>query len=296
MPTLIFTCLALLAFAANSILCRFALGASSIDPSSFTSIRLLSGALTLFIIVQLQHQKTPFPSSASESSSAPKPSTRSFTTLNICPPLMLFIYASTFSFAYMHLNTGTGALILYGAVQISMLSLSIIQGHRPHLPEWFGVSLAFAGFVYLMLPGADMPSLQGFMLMSLSGIAWGIYSILGKQSQAPLLDTQRNFLYTLPLIGILSLLFISQSHLTHQGIFLAITSGALASGVGYVLWYAALAGLSGSLAAAVQLLVPMLAALGGVLWMGESITSHFILAAAMILGGIFLISYRPQSQ
>jgi len=283
MPTLMLTSLALMAFAANSILCRFALGESSIDPASFTSIRLLSGALSLFIIVSLRRQATPT-----------KPPTAKLSSKY--PPLMLFIYASTFSFAYTSLNTGTGALILYGAVQISMLSLSIIQGHRPQISEWFGVSIAFAGFVYLMLPGADMPSLQGFVWMSLSGIAWGIYSIMGKQSQAPLRDTQRNFLYTLPLIGILSLSFISQSHLSNQGILLAISSGALASGVGYVVWYAALAGLSASLAAAVQLFVPILAALGGVLWMGESITSRFILAAMMILGGIFLISYRPKSR
>lgn len=291
MPTIILTSLALLAFAANAILCRFALGESSIDPASFTSIRLLSGAFILFIIINLQRQKTPHPSA-----SAIHASTSHSSIISMYPPLMLFTYASTFSFAYMSLNTGTGALILYGAVQISMLSLSIINGHRPHISEWLGMSLAFTGFVYLMLPGADMPSLQGFILMSLSGIAWGIYSILGKQSQSPLFDTQRNFLYALPLTLILSLSFISQSHLSSQGILLAITSGALASGVGYVLWYAALTGLSGSLAAAVQLLVPIFAALGGVLWMNESISTRFITAAIMVLGGIFLISYRPQSK
>ncbi|MDQ6952756.1 MAG: DMT family transporter [Mariprofundaceae bacterium] len=291
MPTTILTSLALLAFAANAILCRFALGESSIDPASFTSIRLLSGAFSLFMIINLQRQKTPRPSSSAIHTAISNPS-----IISMYPPLMLFTYASTFSFAYMSLNTGTGALILYGAVQISMLSLSIINGHRPHMSEWLGMSLAFAGFVYLMLPGADMPSLQGFILMSLSGIAWGIYSILGKQSQSPLFDTQRNFLYALPLTLILSLSFISQSHLSSQGILLAITSGALASGVGYVLWYAALTGLSGSLAAAVQLLVPIFAALGGVLWMDESISVRFFTAAIMVLGGIFLISYRPQSK
>ncbi|MBL1352086.1 MAG: DMT family transporter [Zetaproteobacteria bacterium] len=291
MPTTILTSLALLAFAANAILCRFALGESDIDPASFTSIRLLSGAFSLFMIINLQRQKTPRLSSSSIHASTSHSSITS-----IYPPLMLFTYASTFSFAYMSLNTGTGALILYGAVQISMLSLSIINGHRPQMSEWLGMSLAFTGFVYLMLPGADMPSLQGFILMSLSGIAWGIYSILGKQSQSPLFDTQRNFLYALPLTLILSLSFISQSHLSSQGILLAITSGALASGVGYVLWYAALTGLSGSLAAAVQLLVPIFAALGGVLWMNESISTRFITAAIMVLGGIFLISYRPQSK
>ncbi|MDQ6995739.1 MAG: EamA family transporter, partial [Mariprofundaceae bacterium] len=175
MSTSLLTALALIGFAANSILCRMALGESHLDPTSFTSIRLLSGAIALYILIQFKRPSiTPIQSTLSS---------------RIYAPIMLFIYASTFSFAYVSLNTGTGAISLYGAVHMTMMSASIFAGNRPPFKAWLGMLIAFSGFVYLMLPSASMPSLQGFFLMTIAGIAWGIYSMLGQTSQAPLWHT-----------------------------------------------------------------------------------------------------------
>jgi len=270
--TIIFTALALIAFAANSVLCRLALGEQAIDASSFTIIRLLSGAIVLLAIIKTNRNITG--SSAKGSWSA---------------GFMLFVYAITFSFAYITLDTGTGALILFGSVQITMILLSLLSGNRLHITELVGVVIAFIGFVYLILPGVTTPSAIGFLLMSVAGIAWGIYTIKGHGSKNPLMDTAYNFLRTIPLVLILAIVAIKDAHYSSEGILLAVLSGGIASGIGYTIWYIALAGLSVMQAAVMQLLVPVIAALGGVLFVSEAVTLRLTVSATLILGGILMV-------
>ena len=270
--TIIFTALALIAFAANSVLCRLALGEGAIDASSFTTIRLGSGIFVLYILIKIFNNQERSTVSGSWSAS-----------------LMLFIYAVTFSFAYISLDTATGALILFGSVQISMILVSVIRGSRLHSSEWLGLLLAFSGFVYLILPGVTAPSLTGFILMSLSGIAWGMYTLMGRESGNPMLSTASNFFKTIPFIIILTLITLSQAHMSSKGILLAVLSGALASAIGYTIWYVALGGLSSTQAAVLQLLVPLIAALGGVVFVSEEITIRLLISASIILTGILLV-------
>ncbi len=270
--TIFLTSLALIAFAANTVLCRLALGSGTIDAASFTVVRLISGAVVLFLIITLNRTHSSAITRGSWFASA-----------------ALFIYAIAFSYAYITLDTATGALILFGAVQITMILLSVISGNRLHLSEWLGVVLAFCGFVYLILPGVTTPSLIGFILMTLSGIAWGIYTLKGRGSQNPLRDTAYNFIRTLPVVVILGLLTIPSQHYSQVGIVYAILSGALASGIGYTIWYIALGSLSATQAAVVQLFVPVIAAAGGVWLVDESISLRLVIAAIMILGGILLV-------
>ena len=270
--TIIFTGLALIAFAANSVLCRLALDEAAIDASSFTIVRLLSGVAVLLIIVGINQ------TAASLSTKGSWPAS-----------LMLFVYAISFSYAYITLDTGTGALILFGSVQITMILLSVISGVRLHLSEWAGVVAAFAGFVYLILPGVTAPSAIGFLLMTIAGIAWGIYTLMGRGSKNPLMDTAYNFIRTTPLVIILLLASIKTAHYSLEGVLFAALSGGIASGIGYTIWYIALGGLSATQAAVVQLLVPVIAALGGVIFVSELVTVRLLVAAAMILGGILLV-------
>ena len=270
--TLVFTGLALIAFAANSVLCRLALGEKTIDAASFTVVRLLSGALVLLAIFKITNNKNSSYSKGSWPAS-----------------LMLFLYAITFSFAYITLDTGTGALILFGSVQVTMVLLSLISGNRLHITEWMGVAIAFMGFVYLILPGVTAPSVIGFFLMTVAGIAWGIYTLKGRDSADPLMDTTYNFLRTIPLIAILAIVTIQNAYYSAEGILLAVLSGGIASGIGYTIWYIALGGLSATQAAVVQLLVPVIAALGGIIFVSEAITLRLTLSAFMVLGGILLV-------
>ncbi|MDQ6997667.1 MAG: DMT family transporter [Mariprofundus sp.] len=270
--TLFFTTIALIAFAANSVLCRLALGDGLIDASGFTIIRLLSGAIVLLIILQFNSAKNSVSSKGSWSASA-----------------LLFIYAAAFSFAYVSLDTATGALVLFGAVQLTMILLSIMAGNRLHLSEWIGASIAFIGFVFLILPDITTPSLTGFILMLIAGIAWGIYSLKGRASLNPLMDTAYNFFRSMPLIIILAVVTLQEIQLSKEGILLAVLSGGIASGIGYTIWYLALAGLSATQAAVVQLLVPIIAAIGGVIFVLEPITSRLLISGIMILGGIFIV-------
>jgi drug/metabolite transporter (DMT)-like permease len=269
---MIFTCLALIAFAANSVLCRMALGEKTIDASGFTILRLLSGAIVLFIILKFKNKKNNNKSKGSWMAS-----------------IMLFLYAITFSFAYLTLDTGTGALILFGSVQTTMILLSLISGDRLHITEWAGVTIAFLGFVYLILPAVTTPSVIGFLLMSVAGMAWGIYTLKGRSSESPMMDTAYNFIRSIPFIIILAILTIQNTHYTSEGILLAVLSGGLASSIGYVIWYKALGGLSAVQAAVVQLLVPAIAAFGGVIFISEIITLRLALSALMILGGILSV-------
>lgn len=270
--TIILTTFALIAFAANSVLCRMALGEQSIDATSFTVLRLLSGALVLFLILNFRRTENKRFSKGSWFASA-----------------MLFVYAITFSFAYITLDTGTGALVLFGAVQLTMIVASLVSGNRLHLTEWIGVAIAFIGFVYLVLPEVSTPSIEGFLLMTLAGIAWGLYTLKGKNSKNPLADTAYNFIRTIPAVAVLVIAALYNSHYSVEGVILAVLSGAIASGVGYTIWYMALPALSTMQAAVVQLLVPVIAALGGVIFVHEPITLGLVIAALLILGGILLV-------
>ena len=263
----------MLAFAANSVLCRAALGEGTIDAASFSSVRMLSGALALAAILRLRRA----PRSKSGASAG------SWRAAG-----WLCLYALPFSFAYEHLSTGTGALLLFGAVQLTMICAGLLAGERPLPLHWLGLALAVAGLVYLVLPGVSAPSLGGSALMATAGFAWGLYSLRGRGASEPLRETAGNFLRSVPLVLAVSLLRQDALHLSPGGLALAATSGALASGVGYSIWYAALPGLSASLAATVQLAVPVIAALGGVVFMGERIRMRLVLSSAAILGGVGL--------
>lgn len=268
--TALWTVLALVAFAANSLLCRLALSHGSIDPASFTTVRLVAGAVTLAIVARILG-RAPIRSDASWPSAA-----------------MLFLYAAPFSFAYGTLTAGTGALLLFGAVQVTMILGSLRAGDRPGIVQWVGVGIAFGGLVYLVLPGIAAPSPIGAALMLLAGLAWGLYSLRGRSARDPLAQTASNFALAVPMVLALSLAALRIVHLEHAGIHYALLSGALASGLGYVVWYSAVPGLPGIAASIVQLAVPILAAAGGVLLLQERITLRLGLAALCVLGGVGL--------
>jgi drug/metabolite transporter (DMT)-like permease len=259
------------AFAANSVLCRLALDGGAIDAASFSTIRLLSGAVTLWLIVLILRKKPVYVKKGSWISAT-----------------MLFLYAVTFSFAYISLSTGTGALILFGAVQATMLLAGLWSGERPHLMQWGGLVLALTGLVYLVFPGLTAPSPLGSVLMVVSGIAWGIYSIRGRRGADPVVVTGENFIGAVPLAVLVSVVAFSSMELSAEGVMLAVLSGSVTSGVGYVVWYAALRGLTSTRAAIVQLAVPVLAAAGGVVFLSEEISVRLLMATAAILGGIGL--------
>ncbi len=273
LKTLIYTSLALLAFAGNSILCRLALGQQLIGPVAFTSLRLFSGALFLALLL-LWHSQPRNPNQPKQH--------------RLVPALALWVYALAFSFAYLSLDTGTGALILFAAVQITMVVAGWLKGQRLLGFEWLGLLLAFAGMVYLVLPTLGTPSLLGFCLMAVAGIAWGLYSISGQGVSQPVRETALNFVYAAP-AALLLVVFMWPPAWTVDGLWLAVLSGVLTSGLGYVIWYAALPRLKTTQAAVVQLLVPVLAAAGGLWLVGEAITWRLVQASVVILGGIALV-------
>jgi len=270
MSPIVLTTLAMVAFAANSILCRMALGADTIDAASFTSIRLISGAVMLAGI--LFYRDHGFKQER----------------LNPISTLMLFTYALCFSFSYIELSAGTGALILFGAVQLTMILFALAMGERHGRTAWIGIIAAFGGLAYLLMPSVSAPPPISALLMALAGIAWGIYTIRGKGSVNPLSATGWNFVATIPLSVLAYLVFRSDAHLTSKGVTLAILSGTLASGIGYVIWYSALPNLSRTTAATVQLSVPVIASFGGVLLLSEPITMRLLIASLVVLGGIYL--------
>ena len=262
---------AMLAFAANSILCRLALQQEAIDPASFGTIRLVSGAIALGVIVRLRSGR------------------RSSSHVDWFAAAMLFVYVVFFSFAYLSLSAGTGALILFGAVQLTMLGWGLWSGERFTPVAWFGLFLAVAGLGYLVSPGIAAPRFLGAVLMAVAGLAWGIYSLRGRGVADPLTATAGNFARAAPFALMLSVFFAFKAHADAAGIGLAIASGALTSGIGYVIWYAALSRLSAMRAATVQLSVPLIAAFGGVAFLSESLTLRLVVASAAILGGIALV-------
>ena len=274
---LILTSLAMLAFAGNSLLCRAALKHTSIDAASFTSIRLISGAIILMLLVRLRGTRMQAGQGSWLSAAA------------------LFIYAAGFSFAYISLSAATGALLLFGAVQITMVGYGIFSGERIQKTQISGLLLAFVGMVGLLLPGISAPPLLGAVLMLGAGVGWGIYSIRGKGAGDPTNVTAGNFLRTVPITLLMSLLLINQVNLDHAGIWYAIASGAIASGIGYAIWYMALPALKSTNAATVQLSVPVIAAIGGVALLDEALTLRLVLASTAILGGIALVIYEKQN-
>jgi len=272
------TALSLVAFAANSVLCRLALGGHALDAASFTSVRIASGALVLFVLVR----------STGRSTGQARPSERS----GWRAACALFAYAACFSFAYGSLTTAMGALILFGSVQVTMLVVALGNGERLSPTAWLGFGVAAAGLVVLVFPGLSAPSPVGALLMGIAGSAWGAYTLLGRGSRAPIADTARNFLLATPLAALVSAFSLRHVAVTPTGIVLAMASGAITSGLGYALWYAALSSLSASRAAVLQLLVPMLAALGGVVFVSEVLSWRLALASCMILGGVGLVITR----
>ncbi|WP_341206580.1 DMT family transporter [uncultured Psychrosphaera sp.] len=272
---------ALLAFAGNSVLCRLALGQGLIDASSFTSLRLLSGVVTLIVISLVLNRGS--------GSVVIRQLTKQNSTKTWLASLMLFVYAATFSYAYISLDTGTGALILFGMVQLSMIMIGALYGNKLHYSEWLGILVAFAGVVYLVKPNLSTPSFLGFVLMALSGVAWAIYTLLGRGSKQPILDTSANFLRTTPFVVVLILFTVHDAQLTNWGIIYSILSGAVTSAVGYAIWYLVLKDLTVTQAAVLQLLVPILAALGGVLFVSEMISMRLVISSLLVLGGILMV-------
>lgn len=270
--------LAMLAFAANSVLGRLALGTDAIDAGSYTLIRLAAGAMMLWTIVRLRR-----------SSHNPSPDSGHAFTRQWLSGVMLVGYALCFSFAYVSLHTGTGALILFGMVQLTMVGWGVIKGERPSPVQWLGLALAIAGLCYLVSPGVTAPPLKGAVLMALSGVAWGVYSLRGKGVSSPVEASAENFLWALPLAVLVWLLTLSGWHVSLTGVLLAVASGALASGLGYVLWYRILPAITATTAATVQLSVPVIAAVFGVLLMSEPVTTRLVVSSFTILGGIGLV-------
>lgn len=272
--------LAMLAFAGNSLLCRMALKHTSIDAASFTTVRMLSGACMLWLVVRLRR---------GAGSAAGKRAGGNW--LSACA---LFVYATGFSFAYVSMPAATGALLLFGAVQATMIGYGVVKGERMHALQIVGLALALAGLVALMLPGLAAPSLRSSLFMLSAGVAWGVYSLRGKRetnqgASDPTQVTAGNFIRAVPMALGLSLLTLQHLSLDRTGLGLAVLSGALASGLGYAIWYRALPALKATQAATVQLSVPVLAALGGVAFIGEAVSAAMLLASSAILGGIALV-------
>lgn len=275
--TITYTAFALTAFAFNSILCRVALRGDEADAVGFTAVRLASGAAALALIGILAGRRS---QSVRQTAETPARigSWRS--------AIYLFIYAICFSTAYLSLSAGTGALILFGSVQLTMIAMAVVRGERPGIVELFGVAMAFGGLMYLMLPGIESPPLNGSLLMAAAGGSWGLYTLQGKGAGDPLALTRNNFVRTLPFALIAGVVVIPNLHLTVRGVLFAVLSGALASGIGYTVWYAALKYHTTTRSAVLQLTVPVIAALLGIVLLGETTSPRLVIAAAFILGGI----------
>jgi drug/metabolite transporter (DMT)-like permease len=278
--TVLYTTLALVAFAANSVLCRLALGSASLDAASFTTIRLISGAVALVLIAALAGARRQGAARAKG---------------NWISGWVLFAYAAAFSFAYLDLAAGTGALILFGAVQVTMIAAALLRGERPRALEWLGLWAALGGLVYLVSPGLTAPSVSGSALMGLAGVAWGVYSLRGGGAGDAIWVTRDNFVLAVPPTLLVSLVAITRFEVSAAGVLWAAISGAVTSGAGYAVWYTALRGLTATRAATVQLSVPVLAAAAGVGLLGEQVSFRLLVSAVLILGGIGLSLIRNRA-
>jgi drug/metabolite transporter (DMT)-like permease len=320
-PRILFlTLLAMIAFASNSLLCRAALKQTSIDAASFTFIRIFSGAVALWIVLQTRRKlivdRTASPLVERSEAVTSFPSPPAFARLrrgeqsspnrrggpfslrekigmrapgNWISALALFAYAAAFSFAYNTLSAGTGALLLFGAVQATMILWGFRKGERLRAIQIVGLIVALAGLLVLVFPGLSAPPLVGSILMLGAGVAWGVYSLRGKAVPDATASTTGNFLRAVPFAALVSVVMLPKMHLDSLGVAYAVISGAITSGLGYVIWYAALAGLKAASAATVQLSVPVLATTGGILLLGEPVTLRYVIASAAVLGGIFLV-------
>jgi len=294
------TLLAMIAFASNSLLCRAALKEGSIDPATFTFLRIFSGAVALWLIMTVRKRMI------AERTSSPLVETGSSSSLvarhvlfrygNWISAAALFVYAAGFSFAYVSLSAGTGALLLFATVQATMILWGLHKGERLSMIQIVGFILAVIGFVVLVFPGLSAPSLAGSILMLGAGVAWGVYSLRGKGERNAASVTAGNFVRAVPFATALIVIFAPWTHADLTGIAYAIISGAVTSGLGYVVWYKALPGLKAASAATVQLSVPVLAATGGILLLGEPITLRYLLASVAVLGGIALVVATPHLQ
>lgn len=276
MRLILLTVFALTAFAANSVLTRSALALDQIGPGNFMAIRLVSGAVMLAALVAFRGGFGSMMRHGSVMSAA-----------------SLLLYAGAFSFAYVTLDTGLGALILFGGVQITMFAGAVIKGEQPAVSRWVGSLLGMIGLGILFAPGASSPDVLGAVLMVFSAIGWGVYSLRGREVSAPLQATAGNFILAAPVGIILWLIIPSETETSLNGILLAVGSGALASGVGYAVWYATLPKLDSSLAAILQLTVPIIALAGGMVFLGESMSWSFVVSATLILGGVFIAILWP---
>jgi drug/metabolite transporter (DMT)-like permease len=267
--TLLLTAAAMLAFAANSVLCRLALTHTAIDPAAFTLTRIASGAAMLWLLSNWVGRRKGIGGSWKGAAA-------------------LVIYAIAFSLAYVSLPAGTGALLLFGAVQVTMIATGLVLGERLSLGQWAGLAVALAGLVTLVAPGVSAPPPLGAALMALAGVSWGLYSLLGRGATDPVATTAGNFLRGVPLAMIPAAILMSHLNLDPMGILYAVLSGTLASGCGYILWYGVLPRLSAAQGATVQLSVPVIAALAGAALMGEALSIRLSIASAAVLGGIAL--------
>ncbi len=265
----------MIAFASNSLLCRAALKQTSIDAASFTFVRVFSGAVVLWLVMNLRRMIR---------------TTRDVGVGgNWISALALFLYAAGFSFAYVDVAAGTGALLLFGAVQATMILWGLHKGERLRAIQIVGLIVAMTGLVVLLFPGLSAPPLFGSILMLGAGVAWGIYSLRGKREKNPVTATTGNFVRAVPFAAAVSIIFLRWLDLDLAGVIYAIISGAITSGLGYVIWYSVLPSLKAASAATVQLSVPVLAAAGGILLLGEPLTLRYLLASVAILGGIALV-------
>lgn len=282
MKTALLAIITMVAFAANSVFVRLALSTDAIDPASYTAVRLAAGALMLFLLVGLRGGLR-----------RSKPSGTFLGSTGVSA-LALFVYAAFFSFAYLSVDTGMGALILFACVQSVMIGWGLYIGERPTVPAWIGIILAVAGFIYLVSPGLSAPNPLGALLMAISGIAWGVYSLRGRGLTDPLNTTARNFIWSVPPALILMVVFIAQQDISLPGAFLAVTSGAATSALGYALWYKTLKGLSATKASIIQLTVPLIAAFGGILVLSEPLSLRFIASCVLILGGVAMVTLAKE--
>ncbi len=271
MKIVVLTIISMLAFAANSVLARLALSHGDIDPLGYTGVRLVSGAVVLAALVYFRSQRTAGAGMGSWSGA-----------------LALLLYAGTFSVAYVIVGAGPGALILFASVQFGMLAWAVVKGDRPVPLEWFGIAVAFLALVYLVSPGLVAPPLPGAILMVVAGFSWAAYSLLGRGSLSPLADTAGNFVRCLPIGVALIVIGIFTLSPSFKGVAYAVASGAIASGLGYTIWYSVLPKLSRTRAAFIQLTVPSIAAVGGVAFIGEMLTTRLVIATIGIVGGVAL--------
>lgn len=293
--TSVLTALTLLGFASNSLLCRTALLLDAIDPVSFTTLRLSSGAAALALLRWVASKRSASPGANDQAASVGANGEASKRSVNLGSALALFCYALGFSLAYERIHAGVGALLLFGAVQVTMLGSGLRRGSRPRVNEWLGLGIALLGLGLLSLPGWSEIEMTGTLLMLGAGVAWGLYSLRGRQNRSPLTSTSSHFAWAASLSLLVSVGTAAHATFSATGIALAVTSGAIASGLVYAVWYSVLRYHTVVRAALLQLLVPVLTLVGGIILLDESLTWRTIVAAVAMLSGVVLALARPSN-